>query len=199
MKEAMKQWADDVSKAYDILAFGNTERASEILGKTRDAIRKALAEQALQALHDENVRLGLYAYEASMQSNDRMTVDPITGNVSIGTVEQQKQDESDELTIAYMSGLYDGKKLAKQEQGEPVAWMFQHEETGRITFVEAQQLEWGFEKGNPRLKKIGPLYTEPHRAWIDLTDQDFIDLSASGLALWGLWKAIARKLKELNT
>ena len=60
MKEAMKQWADDVSKAYDILAFGNTERASEILGKTRDAIRKALAEQHLQDLHDENVRLGLY-------------------------------------------------------------------------------------------------------------------------------------------
>jgi len=60
MKEAMKQWADDVSKAYDILAFGNTERAAEILGKTRDAIRKALAEQHLQDLHDENVRLGLY-------------------------------------------------------------------------------------------------------------------------------------------
>ena len=59
-KEAMKQWADDVSKAYDILAFGNTERAAEILGKTRDAIRKALAEQHLQDLHDENVRLGLY-------------------------------------------------------------------------------------------------------------------------------------------
>lgn len=50
--------------------------------------------------------------------------------------------------------------LAKQEQ-EPVAWMFQHEETGRIMFVEAQQLEWGFEKGNPRLKKIGPVYTTP--------------------------------------
>jgi len=60
MKEAMKQWAEDVSKAYDILAFGNTERAAEILGKTRDAIRKALAEQHLQDLHDENVRLGLY-------------------------------------------------------------------------------------------------------------------------------------------
>jgi hypothetical protein len=53
------------------------------------------------------------------------------------------------------------KALAQPEQGEPVAWMFQHEETGRIMFVEAQQLEWGFEKGNPRLKKIGPLYTTP--------------------------------------
>jgi len=55
-------------------------------------------------------------------------------------------------------------KAAKQEQGEPVAWMFQHEETGRIMFVEAQQLEWGFEKGNPRLKKIGPVYTAPQPA-----------------------------------
>jgi len=42
---------------------------------------------------------------------------------------------------------------------EPIAWMFQHEETGRITYVDAQQLEWGFESGNPRLKKIAPLYT----------------------------------------
>ena len=65
-KEAMKQWADDVSKAYDILAFGNTERAAEILGKTRDAIRKALAEQHLQDLHDENVRLGLYEQEKKL-------------------------------------------------------------------------------------------------------------------------------------
>ena len=47
----------------------------------------------------------------------------------------------------------------KLAQTEPVAWMFQHEETGRMMFVEAQQLECGFEKGNPRLKKIGPLYT----------------------------------------
>ena len=36
---------------------------------------------------------------------------------------KQEQDEPDDLMIAYMSGLHDGKKLAKQEQGEPVAWM----------------------------------------------------------------------------
>ena len=48
--------------------------------------------------------------------------------------------------------------LAEPEQ-EPVAWMFQHEETGRTMCVDTQQVEWGFEKGNPRLKKIAPLYT----------------------------------------
>ena len=52
------------------------------------------------------------------------------------------------------------QKLLEQ-QVEPVAWMFQHEETGRIMCVEAQQVEGGFEKGNPRLKKIAPLYTHP--------------------------------------
>ena len=50
---------------------------------------------------------------------------------------------------------------AEQAEQEPVAWMFQHEETGRTMCVDAQQVEWGFEKGNPRLKKIAPLYTAP--------------------------------------
>jgi len=45
-KEPLKQWADDVSKAYDILAFGHTERAAEILAQTRNAMRKALAQPA---------------------------------------------------------------------------------------------------------------------------------------------------------
>ena len=62
--------------------------------------------------------------------------------------------------------------LAKPDQ-EPVAWMFQHEETGRTVCIDAQQLGWGFEKGNPRLKKIAPLYTTPpHRPWVGLTDEE---------------------------
>jgi hypothetical protein len=53
------------------------------------------------------------------------------------------------------------KEALAQPEQKPVAWMFQHEETGRMMFVETQQLEWGFEKGNPRLKKIRPVYTTP--------------------------------------
>lgn len=47
------------------------------------------------------------------------------------------------------------------EQMKPVAWMFQHEETGVISIVDTQQVEWGFEKNNPRWLKIGPLYAIP--------------------------------------
>ena len=54
--------------------------------------------------------------------------------------------------------------IQMQPEQEPVAWMFQHEETGRTMCVDAQQIEWGFEKGNPRLKKIAPLYTTPPAA-----------------------------------
>jgi hypothetical protein len=89
--------------------------------------------------------------------------------------------------------------LQPAPQGEPVAWMFQHEETGRIMFVEAQQLEYGFEEGNPRLKKISPLYTTPpQRTWVELTDEDDIDWKDGG-NLKDLVKAIEAKLKEKNT
>jgi hypothetical protein len=44
MIEVLKQWAEDVSKAYDVLAFAHTERALEILAKTRTSLRQAIAE-----------------------------------------------------------------------------------------------------------------------------------------------------------
>ena len=44
MIEVLKQAADDVSKAYDVLAFAHTERAAELLAKTRTSLRKAIAE-----------------------------------------------------------------------------------------------------------------------------------------------------------
>jgi hypothetical protein len=44
---------------------------------------------------------------------------------------------------------------------EPIGYLFQHEETGLTTVVDVQQVEWGFEKNNPRHQKIGPVYTTP--------------------------------------
>jgi hypothetical protein len=56
--------------------------------------------------------------------------------------------------------------LAQREAQEPVAWMFQHEETGLTECVDLQQIEWGFEKNNPRWQKICPLYTSPPPAQV---------------------------------
>ena len=41
---------------------------------------------------------------------------------------------------------------------EPVGYLFQNEETGLTMSVDVQQVEWGFEKKNPRLINCGPLY-----------------------------------------
>ena len=47
------------------------------------------------------------------------------------------------------------------EQDKPVAWMWQHDETGRVGFVDQWQLDNGWEKTNPRLKVTAPLYARP--------------------------------------
>jgi hypothetical protein len=44
---------------------------------------------------------------------------------------------------------------------KPVAWMYQDKETGRINFVDEQQIEWNFEKNNPRLQRVCALYPIP--------------------------------------
>jgi len=51
--------------------------------------------------------------------------------------------------------------VERQPNPEPEAFMYQHEETGVIGFVDLQQVEWGFEKNNPRLHIICPLFRAP--------------------------------------
>ena len=94
----------------------------------------------------------------------------------------------------------------KPAQQEPVAWMFQHEETGRTMCVDAQQVEWGFEKGNPRLKKIAPLYTSPpaSKPLVGLTDEEILAVARNHYnphqrAEISFARAIEAKLKEKNT
>ena len=53
--------------------------------------------------------------------------------------------------------------LTTEPEAEPVAWMFQHEDTGLIDFVDTQQVEWGFEKNNPRWQKISPIFLHQPR------------------------------------
>jgi hypothetical protein len=88
---------------------------------------------------------------------------------------------------------------------EPIGYLFQHEETGLTMVVDVQQVEWGFEKNNPRHQKIGPVYTTPpaaQRQWVGLTDED-VDEAArycvkSGQSVNAAIRAIEAKLKEKN-
>jgi hypothetical protein len=91
----------------------------------------------------------------------------------------------------YMLGLYNGLELAlsivenrecrykqrpkSQPEQEPVAWMFQHEETGRMTYVSNDGIHDPtiFLETNPRYALVCPLYTTPpQRTWVGLTDEE---------------------------
>jgi hypothetical protein len=50
------------------------------------------------------------------------------------------------------------------EVTEPYGYVFQHEETGLQQVVDAQHVEWGFEKNNPRWQKICPVFARPQSA-----------------------------------
>jgi hypothetical protein len=91
---------------------------------------------------------------------------------------------------------------AKQEQGEPVAWViwfcggpvgFFEKEADAIEEFERRNLNYPEES-----RKLLPLYTTPQqRTWVGLTDEDDIDWEEGG-NLKDLVKAIEAKLKEKN-
>jgi hypothetical protein len=90
-----------------------------------------------------------------------------------------------------------------QPEPEPVAWMFQNEETGLIECIDTQQVEWGFEKNNPRWQKIAPLYTAPlQREWQNLTDEEkkaiYEKADSENWHDQPLLEAIEAKLKKKN-
>ena len=87
-----------------------------------------------------------------------------------------------------------------QVEQEPVVWMFQHEETGRIMYVDAQQIEWGFEKNNPRLIKVRPAYLHPQPPRQPLTDEQIEEATGSrrDTASWLIVEGIARAVEAAH-
>lgn len=51
--------------------------------------------------------------------------------------------------------------LRQIAEAQPDAWMWQHDETGRIGFVDQWQVDNGWQKNNPRCEIVRPLYTLP--------------------------------------
>ena len=67
--------------------------------------------------------------------------------------------------------------LAQLEQkAEPVAWMFQHSETGRMNYVsnDGRNTPDLFLKTNLRYALVCPLYAAPpQRPWVGVTEKDW--------------------------
>jgi len=91
-------------------------------------------------------------------------------------------------------------EMAAQEEQEPVAWMFQHGETGRMSFVSNDGMNNPelFLAMNPRYALVCALVTPPaaQRTLVELTDDDLIAWSDSQKATVFYFM---KKLKEKNT
>jgi hypothetical protein len=114
---------------------------------TKILIDEAVVRQALEALE--------YFEDAIRYDNEQ---DDIGARVCCGVLSYNPH-EKDCKAVKAITALR--QALEQPAQQEPVAWLFQHEETGLTECVDTQQVEWGFEKNNPRWQKVAPLYTTP--------------------------------------
>jgi hypothetical protein len=98
------------------------------------------------------------------------------------------------------------REALEQPEQEPVAWMFQHNETGRMNYVsnDGANTPELFLKGNPRYALVCPLYTASpaaQRPWVGLTEDEILEaaqIDAPDTWLFETAYAIEAKLKELN-
>jgi hypothetical protein len=67
--------------------------------------------------------------------------------------------------------------------GEAVAWMFQHDETGSITFVTADCISQFEAANNRRWRKVCPLYAAPPAAQPERAAVGTVDIDALAQAL----------------
>ena len=117
------------------------------------------------------------------------------------------EDEQYRVKYAYLLTVITALRTALEQQAEPVAWMFQHDETGRMNYVsnDGRHTPDLFLKTNLRYALVCPLYTAPpaaQRPWVDLTDNDWgwvADRKGTSLDSFDQGAAWAQqRLKELN-
>jgi len=164
-------------------------------------------KRALEALELANINhwWGSSKIEAAITAIKEALAQPAQEPVAWGVFEGNLHDmffsRKEAEYMAYLKGspaevrpLYTTPPAVQPAQ-EPVAW------STDIEFDDDTEIVPPEEKG--RLGTAGmtiPLYTaSQQRQWVGLTDEELSELSASGLALWALWRAIEAKLKEKNT
>ena len=83
----------------------------------------------------------------------------------------QSDQESDDLTIAYMIGFHDGKNkdaLQRKPDQEPVAMRYDFDGYGWLYIDNGSGSNW-----KEKIKNAEPLYTTPpKRKWVGLTEEE---------------------------
>jgi len=87
------------------------------------------------------------------------------------TASEQPEQESDDLTIAYMAGFHAGKNkdaLQRKPDQEPVAMRYDFDGYGWLYIDNGSGSNW-----KEKIKNAEPLYTTPpKRKWVGLTEEE---------------------------
>ena len=132
-----------------------------------------------------------------------MTIKEIIQKLHTTMIDARGQESHFESWMTQNEGICDAidalKALDKQE---PVAWMFQHDETGRMNYVSNDGIHdpTMFLGMNPRYALVCPLYTTPpQRTWVGLTAKEKHEFRYSHMTTADFIDAIEAKLKDKNT
>ena len=105
----------------------------------------------------------------------------------------QSDQESDDLTIAYLSGVYDGKnKDAPQPEQEPVAMRYDFDGYGYLYIDNGSGSNW-----KEKIKNAEPLYTTPPQRK-PLTDEQIEKMIAANLETWNSKSAMASFVRAIE-
>ena len=157
-------------------------------------------------------------YNEKGELDTRLRVDPVTGDVGIGTPKEKKYMTKDEAVILLCEYFSEGmvrtivdaiaKDEALEKKDEPVAWMNRHGACKTSLFMEVE--------AGAKEEYTIPVYTQPQRTWVWLTDEEMRELEKQfeaervrtsdeeylviyPAAYWQWQRAIEAKLKERNT
>ena len=110
----------------------------------------------------------------------------------------KRKDDDDDDTQVYQRGYAITNAVqptALTFSGGNSEWVMRITADRRIEVNEDVEVT---EAAQKVLDALQHLIKPAQRPWVDLTDDELADLSASGLVLWQLWRAIEVKLKEKN-
>lgn len=132
----------------------------QLLGESGEKYETEVEILRSQAAADERV---LRILELSNQTQAAV-IEKLSGSIRFDSYNMSLA-EWKSICEVVNSAKTDSKQILKdwmrEQLGEPVASLYQHEDTGRVGFVDQYQLDNGFEKLNPRLMVIAPLFKLP--------------------------------------
>lgn len=140
-EQAMRQAAEDVSKAYDLIAWGHTERAAEILKSTRTALRQALQSRSdVEQQPADELRYLKETLDATIDVNAQLKRELALYKKSENARELGLSYEPKQQPVSYDQGWKDGYKHGAWASEQPASQRSENTAWVGLTDEEWQDL-----------------------------------------------------------